>query len=225
MFVLRNPQIAAQVHIAAAKVAAAQARYDAQHFDHPARGRLLAGKLKEAKQQLRLAQERKARLVGYAQSNGPLVAAAPEDMPGRFYQQGQRVGYVLNRSKLLVRTVVPQDTINLVRKHLEGVSIRRSDSVATVSPSRIVHEFPAAVHKLPSAALGLTMGGTIPTSPTDPRGLKTLKGVFILDLALPSKNKAKFGERVYVRFNHGTESLARQWGRDLRQLLLKHFHA
>jgi len=60
--------------------------------------------------------------------------------------------------------------------------------------------------------------------PNDPNGLKTIERIFILDLALPANiSTVTFGERVFVRFNHGNEPLAWQGLRRLRQLFLSRF--
>jgi putative peptide zinc metalloprotease protein len=87
-----------------------------------------------------------------------------------------------------------------------------------------VRSFPGAVDELPTAALALNNGGTIPTNPNDTNGLKTLQRVFILDVALPEGTDPPFGERVHVRFDHGYEPLAHQLLRRLRQVFLGHFN-
>jgi len=48
--------------------------------------------------------------------------------------------------------------------------------------------------------------------------------VFQVELALPADVPvATLGSRVYVRFDHGLEPLARRWYRDLRRLFLSTF--
>jgi putative peptide zinc metalloprotease protein len=51
--------------------------------------------------------------------------------------------------------------------------------------------------------------------------MMAMEKVFQVDLELPSDLKLlNVGGRVYVRFDHGWETLAVQWGRQLRQLFL-----
>jgi len=60
--------------------------------------------------------------------------------------------------------------------------------------------------------------------PTDKKGEKAFEPVFQLDLSLPAGTDIRqIGERVYIRFNHGRESLALQWYRLGRQLFLRTF--
>jgi len=74
---------------------------------------------------------------------------------------------------------------------------------------------------LPSPALGLSGGGRVAVDPRDTQGVTTMGKIFQVDLELPSRlSLLNIGSRVYVRFDHGREPLATQWGRELRQLFL-----
>jgi len=87
--------------------------------------------------------------------------------------------------------------------------------------SRIVRQVPAATDELPSKALGSAGGGRVAVDPRDGSGLKALEKVFVLDLELPRSAATEFlGRRVQARFDHGSEPLAAQWFRSLRQLFL-----
>ena len=47
----------------------------------------------------------------------------------------------------------------------------------------------------------------------------------LVDISLPEKVKnTHIGQRVYIRFEHGTMPLAGQWYRSLRQLFLRNFY-
>ena len=74
---------------------------------------------------------------------------------------------------------------------------------------------------LPSAALGARGGGAIDIQPLDAKGTTASSRYFEVDLSLPPEAAPTgIGGRAYVRFDHGSEPLARQWGRRARQLLL-----
>lgn len=223
LYTLDSPQLRAEVAVDRAKLAQAQARWDADRFSDPAKAAVSARQLDEARDILHQAQVRVDRLTGYARGTGRLMATTPQDMPGRYYKKGELLGYVLRDDELLVRVIVGQDDTDLVHQRLRGVSLRLTDTLGHVWPSRVVREFPGAVDELPTAALGMNGGGTVPTSPSDPNGLKTLQRVFVLDLVLPANIHPAFGERAYVRFDHGSETLARQALRGLRQVFLSHF--
>lgn len=224
VYLLSNRQLQADLAVNRAKCAQAQARYDAEQFTDPVKAAVSGRQLQEAREVLARSEQRTTRLVGAAASNGRLMAATPQDMPGRYYKKGDLLGYVLDRQALIVRVVVQQDDIELVHERLTGVRLRLSDTLEQVYVSHIVRSFPGGVEELPTAALGLNAGGSVPTQPNDPNGLKTLQRVFIVDLALPQDVTPMFGERVYVRFEHGSESLARQAWRRLRQVFLSHFN-
>jgi putative peptide zinc metalloprotease protein len=223
LYVLDSPQLKAEFAVDLAKLAQAQARYDADQFSDPVKAEVSGRQLLEAREILEQARIRVAQLSGYAQNDGRLIVATAQDMPGRYYKKGELIGYVLENRELLVRVTVQQDEIDLVHQRLGGVSLRLSDSLDKVRRSHVVREFPGAVDELPTASLGLNEGGNIPTSPNDPNGTKTLEGVFIVDLALPTDIRSSFGERVHVRFEHGSETLARQAARGLHQVFLSHF--
>jgi putative peptide zinc metalloprotease protein len=223
LYTLDNPRLRAEVAVDQAKLAQAQARLNADRFSDPAKAAVSARQLDEARDILHQARARVDQLTGYAHGTGRLMAATPQDMPGRYYKKGELLGYVLRDDELLVRVIVGQDDIDLVHQRLRNVSLRLTDTLGRVWPSHVAREFPGAVEELPTAALGMNGGGTIPTSPNDPNGLKTLQRVFIVDLTLPARAHPAFGERVYVRFDHGSETLAHQWLRRLRQVFLSHF--
>ncbi|MDR3086370.1 MAG: peptidase M50, partial [Azoarcus sp.] len=137
---------------------------------------------------------------------------------------GELIGYVLANESLVARAVVTQDDIHLVRTHFRGAELRLADSIGHSEAVSLVRPPAGGVDELPTPALGLSGGGSIPTLPSDMNGVKTVERVFMLDLALPKDlPPAAFGERVYVRFDHGWEPLAWQGLRRLRQLLLGRF--
>jgi putative peptide zinc metalloprotease protein len=223
VYLMDNPQLQAELAVDQAKLDQAQARYDADAFVDPVKAQVSGRQLQEAREVLQRAQLRTARLIGQAGGDGRLIAATPQDMPGHYYKKGELLGYVLSPRDLMVRVVVQQDDIDLVHQRLAGVRLRLADSPGEEHVSAVVRSFPGAVEELPTAALGLNGGGTIPTNPNDSNGLKTLQRVFIVDIALPADTEPPFGERVHVRFDHGSESLARQGLRRLRQVFLGHF--
>lgn len=223
VYMLDNPALQAELAVDRAKFDEAQAHYDADAFADPAKAQVSGRQLQEAREVWERTQSRVARLIGHAGSTGELIASMPQDMPGHYYKKGELLGYVLAPHELIVRAVVQQDDIELVHERLDGVHLRLADSLQHEHASHVVRSFPGAVDELPTAALGLNGGGAIATNPNDTNGLKTLQRVFIIDLALPEGTTPPFGERVHVRFDHGTEPLAYQLVRRLRQVFLGHF--
>lgn len=224
LYAMRNDQLEADLAASRARVDEEEAKFRATEFDDPVKAVQAERKLKQEKEvQARLV-ERVNRLVGYADTDGRLVVADSRDMPGQYFKKGDLVGYVLKASDLLARAVVKQDDIDLLRSRRHAIELRTAGALPHVETATLVREHPGAVDELPTPALSLAGGGSIPTLPSDPHGVKTVDKVFLVDLALPpTMYTTAFGERVYVRFDHGYEPLAFQALRRLRQLFLSRF--
>ena len=84
---------------------------------------------------------------------------------------------------------------------------------------------PAGAKELPSRALAIEGGGHVPLDPREPKGNRALNRLFQFDIEFTGHETVKlFGERVYVRFEHESEALGRQWYRSIRQLFLARFN-
>jgi putative peptide zinc metalloprotease protein len=146
-------------------------------------------------------------------------------LPGHFVKQGELLGYILAEQQPIVRAVVNQTDIDLVRNKVTKVEVRLSELVEQPLVAKVERIVPAAEQNLPSAALGTSGGGTIPVDPSDTHGLRALESHFQLDLSLPvDVKRPHIGGRVFVRFEHGSMPLAQQWYRSLRQLLFRKFY-
>lgn len=224
VFALQDALLATELEVAHAKVAEAEARYRAEQFSDPVRARISGRQLEQERAVLAKVEERAARLTGYAATDGVLVAAQAQDMPGHYVKQGELVAHVLEKSDLLARVVVSQDDIDLVRQRWKSAELRFSDRIGQSFAVPLLRTPAGGVDELPSAAPGMPGGGAIPTALSDPQGIRTQARVFLVDLGLPQDvPPSAFGERVFVRFGHGWEPLAWQGMRRLRQLLLSHF--
>lgn len=224
LYVLEDKMLLAELESSRARVEEADSNYRAEQFKDPVKAAVTARQLVQELEVLRRKEEQAARLVGFAEIDGILVAAKPQDMPGQFLRKGELVGYVLNTDQLIARVAVSQSDIDLVRTKFKIAEMRLSERIADIYPVILARQIPAGIDELPTAALSLNGGGRIPTLPNDPEGLKTIERVFLLDFRLPSHaNSNAFGERVHVRFNHGYEPLAIQALRRLRQLFLSRF--
>jgi putative peptide zinc metalloprotease protein len=224
LFVLEDELLTTELEVSRAKVAEADAKYRSEQFSDPVKAAQSGRQLAQEQEVLARLEERAAKLVGYAEADGTLVAAKPQDMPGQYFKKGELIGYVLETKQLIARVVVPQDDIDLLRSRIRSAELRLAESLPQTEKVALAREIPGAVEELPTAALSLGGGGPIPTLPSDPNGLKTVERVFLVDLSLPPEIQATaFGERVHVRFDHGFEPLAFQGLRRLRQLFLSRF--
>lgn len=222
---LRDSQLQTELALAKARVKEAEARYRADGFKDPVQSDILRQQLEHDAHALKRVQERYDRLILRSETEGVISAPQDQDLTGQFFKKGELIAYILDRKKLIARTVVTQADIDLVRTRLRSTEIRFADAIPQIHRTQVMREAPGGVNELPTAALSHNGGGQIATDPTDQNGLKTLERIFLLDLSLPSDTPpSAFGERVYVRFEHRPEPLASQWYRRLRQLFLSRFN-
>ena len=172
---------------------------------------------------LERAREQAESLVLRSPVAGVFLLDLAGDLPGRFVHQGDLLGYVAELDEPTVRVAVPQADIGLVKHQTQSVSVRLAEQLVSPVPARVTRQVPAAVERLPSAALGPMGGGPFAVDPEDATGTRALEGVFEVELALPVPVD-RLGMRVYVRFDHGSEPLAQQWYRRVRQLFLRKFN-
>jgi len=176
-----------------------------------------------AEDELAHADTRLQRLTIAAQRSGTLELPRAADLPGRWVKQGEQLGYLVTGDAPIVRVVVSQDDIDLVRARLQTAQVRLSGDLGKVWTARLLREVPAGDATLPSMALALEGGGLIPVDARDAKQPRTLNRVFQFDFQLPAEAAADavhIGERAHVRFVHASEPVWQQLWRRTRQLLL-----
>lgn len=154
---------------------------------------------------------------------GLAVVPNGEDLQGRFAKRGQVISYVLTEEDTAaLRVVVGQDDVDLVRNATGRVDVMPVEYGGQSYPATIVREVPGGIRDLPTPALGLQGGGTVPVDPGDTKGLRTLQRVFEFELEMaPDAALPLLGRRVEVRFSHGSLPIGFQAYRALRQLFLR----
>jgi putative peptide zinc metalloprotease protein len=229
---LRDAKLATQVAQAEARVAELEASYGAQFVADRAGAALMREQLQAETATLDELRQRLLTLEIRAATDGILVLPRAADLPGRYLRRGELLGHLIppdtQRGETLVRVVVPQDSVDLVRGDTRAVAVRVAHRPQTVLAARTVREVPRADEYLPSRALSTEGGGQLATDPRDSRGARTLERTFQFDLALPAdavpgEPPAYYGERVHVRFEHRGEPLGQQALHAARRLFLSHF--
>ena len=220
-----EPVAAAQLRVQEARITELEAKLESQMFAERVQAeatRLDLGREIAIRERML---ERAGQLIARSNVDGTFVIAEPQDLPGRFFRKGQSMGYVIHDSRRIVRLVVSQDDVDLVRSELVRAEVRFAERVEDVHPATIVREVPAAKDQLPSTALSSEGGGAIPSDPRDPKGGKALTSSFQFDLEIAAAApNANSGGRAYVRFVHRSRPLAMQWYRHLRQIFLARFN-
>ncbi len=175
---------------------------------------LMQGKLARLKEKI-------SEMVMTSKVDGTFVMPNSSELEGYFVKQGDPIAYVINYDEVSLLGVVPQNAIGLVRKNIQAVEVRLVSDISKKYQTSILREIPAAANKLPSKALAQQGGGRIQTDPLDTEGITTQEQFFQFELALPEGLKVSHvGQRVFVKFMHGKESLASQWYRSFEELFL-----
>ena len=229
LIVTHDPVLNSEIAVYRARIEEISARRTAEWLEDKVKAEITREELLHEQANLARAEERAERLLirSHAQGRFILVNEAA-DLPGRFIKQGELVGFVVDGSSQLVRVVVTQDDVDLVRREVKDVAIRFASRIDDVVSATIIREVPSAKTELPSLALSTEGGGLHPLDPSDANKAKTLASLFQYDLALSkplaedlsSNLQAPYGARVHVRFNHQPEPWAFQIGRRVRQLFL-----
>ena len=126
-------------------------------------------------------------------------------------------------SKVTARIVVPQRSIDRVRRKTRMVVARLAESVSQKFPAVVKREVPAASSDLPSLALSLEGGGTLALDPREKGEPKTFEKLFHFEILISGLTPKTIGERVFVRFEHDPEPLAYRLYRSIRRTLLGKF--
>lgn len=219
-----DPLLATENKILKERLRELDARYASQRVDDRIKAAMTRDEMKSVKNELARVIEKESHLIIRSPADGQLILPYADDIQGRFLKKGELLGYVVNFPVNVVRVVVPQDKIGLVKDKTVKVEVRLAERVESILTAEILREVPAATDQLPSVALGFAGGGNVAVDPSDERGATSLNSVFQLDLKLSDEaNIRHMGARVFVRFDHGSIPLGRQWYHSLRQLFLREF--
>jgi len=217
-----DPLLEANAAISAARLRELRAHYLAEMQDDKVKAAGIKADIATAETENALLQEQLDALVLHSPGSGRLVIPQSEDLVGKYVRKGDVLAYITNGAIKNARIAVTQKDINLVRGRTREIKVRLAGNLEQVISATIRREVPAATDQLPSRALGTAGGGRIAVDPLDESGITSLDKVFQFDLALAEPASSEyFGQRVHVRFDHGSEPLANQWQRSLRQLFLK----
>ncbi len=218
---LWTPELKARVKVLEARLRELRIQAAAERLSNRVSSAIIKEEIGTVGSELTHLQKQSAMLLVRSGAEGVFVLPEAQRFLGRYLRQGDLIGYVVNPGGMIVRTVIPQADIGLVRRQVQQVEIRLAERLGESVQSSVLRETPSGSTALPSQALGAAGGGTIAVKPTEDGGMTAAENVFQVDLKLPDDLPITgVGQRAYVRFDHGTEPLADQWIRSGRQLLL-----
>lgn len=214
----------AEIAVLEATLRELEAKLQAEARSDRAKAEITKDEMATVQARLERSRAEQAQLVVRSPVGGEFVVDGVRNLADRYVRQGDVLGYVVDGRRPTVRVVLAQSDVTLVRERTRGVGVKFADRVGETLDARVEREVPAANNELPSKVLGSAGGGAIEVDPTDTAGLRAAQPFFQLDLAVPDyRGPVHYGTRVHVRFDHGTETLARQWWRELRQVFLRRF--
>ncbi len=200
------------------------ALYDGQRLHDRVAASITQEEIKAVEADLADLRERLDSLLIRSSIAGQFIVPKSADLLDRYLMQGEVFAYVVEQVPMKIRVAVRQDDVGLIRERRGDVRVQLADRLGNSIPGRIVGEVPGGTNVLPSAVLGTSGGGSIAIDPRDPEQTTTLVRVFEYDLELPADiPRSPLGTRAYVRFGHGSEPLAYQWYRRIRQVFLRRF--
>lgn len=171
--------------------------------------------------QIRLLEADREALTIRSAADGVLVFNDPHELIGKFVEEGDLLGFVVQKNQSTIRTVINQGSVGKLNSGIQTAEIMLASQMGTVYNASVIRDTPAGDYSLPSAALSKAFGGPIRTDPTDGSGLAAESEFFQIDLAMSDDAFTDgLGGRVFVKLYHGHESLFRQWWRQLQQLVL-----
>ena len=225
LVVCHDSMLTTQITVLEAQLREIKARIREQVPENIAKAKMLEEEQHYIEEKLVRTREQVQDLVMTAKVDGTLVLPRAEDLPGRFVHRGDVLAYVVDLKTLTVRTIVDQTDIDMIRHSTKTVQVRLAERLASPIDAGVARLVPAASDELPSPALGTEGGGQVLMDPKDPKGQKAMRKVFQVDLQIPVElGLVNVGGRVYVRFDHGWETLMAQWYRQGRQLFLSRFN-
>ena len=213
-----------------AELARVQAQLDRAQIERAMRFELDAQRTAAAEDELARLQAERERLLQRidaltvrAAGAGRVVIEPQRVRIGQYMAQGELLAQVLPQGAPLVRALVRNEDIALVRERPGAISVRLAHSDGPALRAELGAAVPQASARLPTPALGEAAGGSIAQDPSDPSGRTAREARFQVDLKLDAGVDARIGARALVTFGHGDASAAELMARFARQSFLRYF--
>ncbi len=224
LMILENPDIEEEVRVLEARLREYQARHREALATDRTEERILREEVALIEEELEVARERREALVVRSSTDGLFILPNAVDLPGRFIRRGEELGYVVDYKELSVLVPVSQVQVGKIRHDVRSVTARPADRVFQSVPARLVREMPAASTELPTLAFALEGGGSFALDPRESDAQRSFEPLFYFEVELDERIEDRLGARVYLRFEHESETLASQWYRTLRRVFMKTFN-
>lgn len=220
---LKNPELEHRVTEVSAQLKEAKARLRSVYFDRNKAG-LADAELTRFEAEMTEVKQSLAQTQIYAPLSGRLITMQAEQLHHRFVKRGELLAYVLPPGNTLTaKVVLPEQEAEKVLSRVSDVSLRLASSQSlehTVALSNIV---PRVSKEIPSAVLSSQGGGNIILDPSAESPLQAIENFVVVDVVGAGLPVSYVNERVFVKFDLGSEPIAYRWIRRVRQIFLEQF--
>ena len=225
LFRLDDPLIPARRAKAEAKLGEIEARLFAAEAASPFDAQVLRKQRDVARGELDDLTRQQNDLTVLSPTDGVFVVPHAGDLIDAFAKRGQPLGYVMAARAPVIHAVAPQDEIEFIRERTHAVAVRYDEAPWTrVDSVAVGRQTPKSTKKLPSPALSAANGGPFALDTSAKEEGTMLEPVFELEIVATSDLPVeRWGQRVWVRFDHGSSPLGERLYRAARQLFLDRF--
>ena len=106
----------------------------------PVESDLVAAELALAEEELALAVERQGEKTLVSQRRGRLLLPFGDDLLGRHVGRGEVLAWVVGEADPIIRAVISERTIDLLRGRTEHIDIRRASAIEETMPARLLRQ-------------------------------------------------------------------------------------
>ncbi len=220
---LSNEPLLQQLERAQAELAQQQVEHFAAVDGDALRAGLAADRIAALTAERDRLAERVAALDVRAGTSGTVALDTRRLVVGQHLQQGQIAAHVLPPGAPLVRALVANEDIAVVRAQPGQIEVALAHAGGDTVAAQWLRSVPRASTELITPALGERAGGPIALDPNDREGRHAQEPRFEIELRLPEGMTAHVGARAWVSFRHGEATLAELATQFLRRSFLRHF--
>ncbi|MDH3535838.1 MAG: hypothetical protein OER87_08840 [Gammaproteobacteria bacterium] len=219
---LENMALQARLEGLVARLEETRARQQRVFLQDRTQADILGAKVSAIEADIQDVEEQMESLEVVSATAGVVSLPMASDLPGRYVNRGDVIGYVAGPGRASALVVVPQPGIDAVRRNMNSIEVRLNSRPAETLTAQFVRELPQGTDRLPNRILGSGSGGQMAVDVRDESGMQLLTNVFLVEVALPLEKPGNYlGQRIYVRFVHEGESLGSRLLRRLNQFLLQ----
>lgn len=225
LLVLHNPSLASEIAGVVAQIAEVEVLLNRALMHEPTQAGFYRDELIRLRRQLADLEGDRANLTVTSHAAGVIEMAGLDNLLGRYFLQGDTLGYVLASGAGRVVAVVPEQTGDWLATPVQETWVKLRAQPRQKWLAGNVRPVPLASHQLPDAYLGSLFGGPVSVDTSMAEGIRALAPVFQVEMDIPLAPSAQpLTGRVEVLFVHAKQPLGVRLLQKLRLELLQRFN-